>query len=55
VIEETDEEYRSNEDYDLCDFGGLAVEIENRPEDLRKRAISDDLANQNATDDETGP
>lgn len=46
VIEEDDDEYRSNEDQD--DFGGLAAEIENGPdyfEGLRQRAISDDLAN----------
>jgi hypothetical protein len=32
VIEELDEEYRSEED-DLCDFGNLAAEMENSPED----------------------
>jgi len=47
VIEEVDEEYRSNEEYDLCDSGGLA-EMESGPENsigLRQRAISHDLTN----------
>lgn len=49
MIEELDEEYRSNEDdEEEADFGGLAAEMDKSPdyfEGLRQRAISDELGN----------
>jgi hypothetical protein len=45
VIEEVDEEYRSNEDEDEDDFAVLAQEVNPDFEGLRQRAISDDLPN----------